>query len=723
MKILKCQHGLNLLTPDKAVQIAKQKLDQWYNDPTTLHMIYWSDPARNELTVNVRKKQHGWKDVTDSKGRPVTKTFSSPHEKYQWEVEQGLNSKYLYQKPESEKYPNATGMYHPRTGVVEISPESKHPQYTAIHEYDHAIQDRLPSINKPIRKVEHKLRSGYKPNEYLDKPEEIRSRIMQARVYLNLDPKKRNYTKEDADKMQQQLSTSKISSLQQLYRLDPETMAGYLNYLAEADEYTDAPIEIPQNNTYDDLNDNVLHASKGGSIHIKKKNRGKFTESAKRAGMGVQEYARHVLTNKDKYSSTLVKRANFARNAKKFKHENGGVLKAQEGTGNLYNPQPLSPLDIALKTAGANAKLKENKPKLPPGVKEVVGPDGKKVAIRTEQPLVPLEQNIAEWLPGTGDVAEAGYIANDVKNGRYGSAALATAMIALPGNVGKILRKGDTPPVSKLTWEEKLGIPKGERNQPAKPRSTRAIEYDITPEGLPTKEFLDDFETYKKALSGEGREVDITDMFDSSWYRERLAKQGLTEEQVNQLISRLKARTGPDQIMVADGLNYVRDFSHAKEGIPIGMTTERTTQLGRHSTHPSFNGKSLIQLTTKVDPEDVILHEIGGHRSQSLVSDFAHLYDGQKMTDLGIKHYLKVGAPSDYGVQWDEVRARALAIAKQMSDAGWNPNSPEQVNVWLNKHILTNNPTNVNQGALYYDRPSFIKAVSEGLKKGGKLPQ
>lgn len=125
----------------------------------------------------------------------------------------------------------------------------------------------------------------------------------------------------------------------------------------------------------------------------------------------------------------------------------------------------------------------------------------------------------------------------------------------------------------------------------------------------------------------------------------------MTEEQANQLISRLKARTGPDQIMIADDLNYIRDFSHAEEGFPIGMTPERTTHLGRHSTHPSFNGKSLIQLTKKVDPEDVILHEIGGHRSQPLVSDFAHLYGGQKMTNLGTKHYLKVGAPSDYGIQ------------------------------------------------------------------------
>lgn len=47
--------------------------------------------------------------------------------------------------------------------------------------------------------------------------------------------------------------------------------------------------------------------------------------------MGVQEFANHVLANKDKYSPTLVKRANFARNSKKFKHERGGILKAQDG--------------------------------------------------------------------------------------------------------------------------------------------------------------------------------------------------------------------------------------------------------------------------------------------------------------------------------------------------------------------------------------------------------
>ena len=127
------------------------------------------------------------------------------------------------------------------------------------------------------------------------------------------------------------------------------------------------------------------------------------------------------------------------RNESEYKYLDGGILKAQEGTGNLLTPHPLSPVGIALNQAKAMAKGKKDQQHLPPGVKEVIGPDGKKVAIRTEQPLQPLEQNIAEWLPGTGDVAEVGYIADDVKNGNYGSAVLAAGLTFIPGNVGKVL--------------------------------------------------------------------------------------------------------------------------------------------------------------------------------------------------------------------------------------------------------------------------------------------
>lgn len=72
-------------------------------------------------------------------------------------------------------------------------------------------------------------------------------------------------------------------------------------------------------------------------IHINPKNKGKFTAAAKRAGMGVQEYAAKVLANKENYSPTLVKRANFARNAAKWNEYGGQYPQAQYGDG-FNNP-------------------------------------------------------------------------------------------------------------------------------------------------------------------------------------------------------------------------------------------------------------------------------------------------------------------------------------------------------------------------------------------------
>lgn len=63
----------------------------------------------------------------------------------------------------------------------------------------------------------------------------------------------------------------------------------------------------------------VQKDEEGSKIHIKKENEGKFTEAANRAGMSVQQFAAHVLSNKDRYSGKLIKRANFARNAAKWK--------------------------------------------------------------------------------------------------------------------------------------------------------------------------------------------------------------------------------------------------------------------------------------------------------------------------------------------------------------------------------------------------------------------
>lgn len=71
---------------------------------------------------------------------------------------------------------------------------------------------------------------------------------------------------------------------------------------------------------------NRMRFAGGGKISIKPENRGKFTAWAENHNMGVQQAASHIMANKGSYSPTLVKRANFARNAAGWKKQNGGAL-------------------------------------------------------------------------------------------------------------------------------------------------------------------------------------------------------------------------------------------------------------------------------------------------------------------------------------------------------------------------------------------------------------
>lgn len=79
-------------------------------------------------------------------------------------------------------------------------------------------------------------------------------------------------------------------------------------------------------------NDVVPIIYKYGGIHIKKSKRGTFTAEAKRRGLSVQELAARILANKHRYSSAMIKKAVFARNARKWKHKEFGG----EMTNNYY---------------------------------------------------------------------------------------------------------------------------------------------------------------------------------------------------------------------------------------------------------------------------------------------------------------------------------------------------------------------------------------------------
>ena len=60
----------------------------------------------------------------------------------------------------------------------------------------------------------------------------------------------------------------------------------------------------------------------GFTLHLV---RGTFTAASKH-GMGVQEFASKVLANPEDYSPVMRKKANFAKNASKWKHAYGGHL-------------------------------------------------------------------------------------------------------------------------------------------------------------------------------------------------------------------------------------------------------------------------------------------------------------------------------------------------------------------------------------------------------------
>ena len=87
--------------------------------------------------------------------------------------------------------------------------------------------------------------------------------------------------------------------------------------------------EIQEDQEGLNVNIDPVEIAKSG-IEIKPENEGKFTAWAKARGMGVQEAAKKVMANKDRYPTRIVKMANFAKNAAGWKKEEGGEQKEFE---------------------------------------------------------------------------------------------------------------------------------------------------------------------------------------------------------------------------------------------------------------------------------------------------------------------------------------------------------------------------------------------------------
>lgn len=110
--------------------------------------------------------------------------------------------------------------------------------------------------------------------------------------------------------------------------------------------------ESPELNTF----------AEGGEIHIKPSKRGTFTAAAKKHGKSVQSFASQVLANKEDYSPAMVKKANFARNAAKWKHALGGELNTNGadfsngqiivGNGGTHEENPMEGVPMGMDAEG-----------------------------------------------------------------------------------------------------------------------------------------------------------------------------------------------------------------------------------------------------------------------------------------------------------------------------------------------------------------------------------
>lgn len=110
-----------------------------------------------------------------------------------------------------------------------------------------------------------------------------------------------------------------------------------------------------------------LPMAKSG-IKIAPSKKGTFTAAATKHGKSVQAFASQVLANKENYSSAMVKKANFAKNAAKWSHELGGYI----------NPLTLDNMDF-ISFAGGGTHVQNPLGGIPMGI----GKNGKQNTVES----------------------------------------------------------------------------------------------------------------------------------------------------------------------------------------------------------------------------------------------------------------------------------------------------------------------------------------------------
>ena len=119
--------------------------------------------------------------------------------------------------------------------------------------------------------------------------------------------------------MEQEAIVQLFQEVQKMQQPQPPTAEQINNNPQQISRAEDMQKEAPAM----DMNITSMDQAKSG-IEIKPENRGKFTRWAKARGMTVPEAANKVMSNTEAYPPSVVKMANFAKNAAGFKKQEGG---------------------------------------------------------------------------------------------------------------------------------------------------------------------------------------------------------------------------------------------------------------------------------------------------------------------------------------------------------------------------------------------------------------
>ena len=202
-------------------------IKDWYFNPTTLQIMTSIENDMYNQGIDIKSS-----DI--EKKLNVRKALNTPE--YITSLEDDKLGHHVY---------NSDGTSYIEYNDAYLWGSDNPSPFVRIHEIDHDIQKRMPAQTLlTTQPVEYKLNEGFKEDSYLDRPDEIRSRIMELRKFFKLNPSKRDYTPKEVAKFQEILQENELNVASGIERLSPETLAGFLNYLAYNDSNKNQEVKI-----------------------------------------------------------------------------------------------------------------------------------------------------------------------------------------------------------------------------------------------------------------------------------------------------------------------------------------------------------------------------------------------------------------------------------------------------------------------------------------------